>query len=72
MLFYYEKLQESGLTEIISFYASQLSWASVLCFHILSSLGRLTLGSGCSHLLTALRTHAGGLQIAHDCDILVY
>ena len=31
-----------------------------------------TLGSGGSHLLRALRTHAGGLQIVHDCDIHVY
>ena len=43
----YEKMQESGLTEVIPVIAPQLSGASILCFLILSPL-RAHHPSGCN------------------------
>ena len=47
----YGRMQESGLTEIISLMCTSVIWASILCSHILSFL-RAHVGSGCSLIAT--------------------
>ena len=60
------RMQESGLTEIISLMCTSVIWASILCSHILSFL-RAHVGSGCSLIATVC--YAKSLQLCLSlCD----